>query len=166
MLARENKGITTNSNLLNENYHIGILICCMESAFFILNINEISFSDLMKYSSIDVVKLWEGFNDFLRFEMFMPTPLKFHLLDLEIKLVSCYVWKNGSSLLKIIKNYFTSEHENLNNFSTISNEGESEKENKNKSNFSFESQNISKTHLKAFPEYDVINSLIFCFAFV
>ena len=127
----------------------------MESAFFILNINEISFMDLMNKSQIDVVKLWECFNDFIRFDILMPTPLKLHLLDIEIKIVSCYVWRNGSSLLKIIKNYFLSEQENLENLSLLSNEVESEKENKNKINLQSKNISSNKPNLKSFPEYDV-----------
>jgi len=141
------------SNFLNDQYLMGILICCMESVFFILNINEISFSDLLNNSEIDVVKLWEGFNDFLRCEMFLPTPLKFHLLDIEIKLVSSYVWKSGSSLLKIIKTFLISEQENFHKLSNFMVESDAEKENKNKINLTNNGKPEKK--IKNYPEYDV-----------
>lgn len=144
------------TNFYNETYHIGILMCCIESTFFILNINEISFTELVNNTQLDIVKIWQCFNDFLRFDIFMPTPLKFHLLDLEIKIISYYAWKNGSSLLKTMKTYLISEE--IINSSNVSNEGESEKENKNKINFNINttvSPAPNKINKKNILEHDV-----------
>ena len=141
---------------MNEKYLTGILICCIESVFFILNVNEITFADVLENSGLDAVKVWEAFNDFLRCEIFLPTQLKFHLLDIEIKLVSCYVWKNGSSLLKIIKPFFISEQETYNKLSNLITE-DTEKENKNKMNMAnnLKPAAVTEKTVKIYPEYDV-----------
>ena len=115
------------------------------------------------------MKVWEAFNDFLRCEIFLPTQLKFHLLDIEIKLVSCYVWKNGSSLLKIIKPFFISEQETYSKLSNLIME-DTEKENKNKMNMvtSLRPGSTEKT-VKIYPEYDVkrkIMNIILLFYFL
>lgn len=127
----------------------------MESVFFILNIHEISFRDLINNIEIDTTKLWESFNDFLRSDPTMPSPLKYHLLDIEIKIISFYIWRKNSSLLQILKEYLTSDQE-LGSLSNVGSEKDFEKENQNKLNLIINlkknNQNISSKEKK---EYDV-----------
>lgn len=152
--SKETNSIIKEENLSNESYLIGIMFCCIESVFFILNLHEISFSDLLNQIEIDIIKLWECFNDFIRSDPMMPLPLKYHLLDLEIKIISLYIWRNGSSLFKALKENLALDQD-FTSFANIKNEN-FEKENQNKINLILNNKKNNGTiQQKEKNDYDV-----------
>jgi hypothetical protein len=110
----------------NEDFHNGLLIVCLEAIFFIMNTSEFSFQDFVFAFPIDTLRIWEPLHDFIRNEASIPTPLKLHLLDLEIKTISKLIWEKNSTiyttLSKIVRpdsnekffNDLEKENENIN----------------------------------------------------
>lgn len=142
------------------------MFCCIESVFFILNLHEISFSDLLNHTEIDIIKLWECFNDFIRSDSMMPLPLKYHLLDLEIKIISYHIWRNNSSLFKALKENLALDQD-LTAFANNKNEKDFEKENQNKINLILNNKkNNGNIQQKEKNDYDVQNLRFYLFSFI
>lgn len=143
-------------NIFKEEYLLGLFLCCVESVFFVLNVTEVSFADLIAKCEMNIVIQWVAFNDFLRCdrcEIFLPTPLKFHLLDIEIQLVSAGVWGPGSSLLNVFRDFFLAEQENELRLMEIDHEKENSRNKMNLNN------HINMSPEKAAPELEVNNAL-------
>lgn len=81
------------------------------------------FTQLLEFMNLSVFDFWKLVNSFIVVDPQMPTPLKRHFRDIEIKIVTELGWKFGSPILRIIetildkamkdqKNMITSHKEN------------------------------------------------------
>lgn len=61
------------------------------------------FNQLLDYMNLSVFDFWKLVNSFIVVDPQMPTPLKRHFRDIEIKIVTELGWKTGSPILEIIE---------------------------------------------------------------
>jgi retinoblastoma-associated protein len=60
---------------------------------------------MVKLVQVPFFELWIALDHFLKFDLSMPLLLKAHLLDLEQKILSYFVWRCDSSLLHFIQSF-------------------------------------------------------------
>lgn len=102
-------GLMFTDLLLNESFHKALLAACVESAYFILNVTAVSFSSLLEIIEIKPFEFWRVLTCFVRFDASMPAPLKKHILDLEIRIITQLAWKKDSQVILFIKAFFGEE---------------------------------------------------------
>ncbi|KAL4446465.1 hypothetical protein ABPG74_001206 [Tetrahymena malaccensis] len=90
---------------VNLNVQKGVLVCACESVYFILNVSYIDFQKLVHFIDINWFELWKIMDFIMRLDQTMPVSLKAHILDLEVKIVSYYSWRQDSQLLQFVKAY-------------------------------------------------------------
>ena len=67
-----------------------------------MNISDFSFQDFIFSSPVDTLRIWEPLHDLIRNEASIPTPLKLHLLDIEIKMISKSIWEKNSTIFNTL----------------------------------------------------------------
>lgn len=67
---------------------------------------------MIEISELSPVEIWRVVSLFLRFDQSMPHPLKKHLLDIEINILSNLTWKHEQSI-ELFANQIAKEQENL-----------------------------------------------------
>ena len=63
--------------------HKSLMLCACESVYFILNVSKVSFVKIVNLIEIPFYELWKILDFYLKFDKFMPVPLKTHILNLE-----------------------------------------------------------------------------------
>lgn len=92
---KTSESINFGSALSDQNMHKGILICCIEVYSFIKNQhNFIDFDNLMEVAELNPLDIWRVLSLFLRYDQSMPHPVKKHLLELEINILSSKMWSD------------------------------------------------------------------------
>jgi hypothetical protein len=74
----------------------------------------VAFTTILEITDAQPYEIWHVISTFLRFDPNMPLPLKFHILDLEVKIVCQLAWRKDSILHQIIKNYMAEYEINSN----------------------------------------------------
>lgn len=69
------------------------LALSIELIFFVSNIN-FSFEEIEDTIEIEPFEMWKVIDYFLKSDKAIPSPLKLHLLDLEVNFISFKLWKN------------------------------------------------------------------------
>lgn len=80
---------------------MGLLCWCIESVYFILNLPGLPMAKLIELAEVEWYHLWRVCDYFLRYDKTMPNALKFHVLDLETRVVSMELWKVESDIFQI-----------------------------------------------------------------
>lgn len=87
-------------------FHQALIACCIEAVFFINNSSNMSFLTLLEKCEIQAFDFWRVITFFVKCDANMPFPLKKHLHDLEIKIITQLAWRKGSQIHHTIKAYF------------------------------------------------------------
>lgn len=84
-------------------FHKAVFTCAAETILFIYNEQKLIFSQLLEFMNLSAFDFWKLVNSFIVVDPQMPTPLKRHFRDIEIKIVTELGWKFGSPILQIIE---------------------------------------------------------------
>lgn len=84
-------------------FHKAVFTCAAETILFIYNEQKLVFTQLLEFMNLSVFDFWKLVNPFIVVDPQMPTPLKRHFRDIEIKIVTDLGWKFGSPILSIIE---------------------------------------------------------------
>jgi hypothetical protein len=84
-------------------FHKAVFTWAAETILFIYNEQKLVFSQLLEFMNLSVFDFWKLVNSFIVVDSQMPTPLKRHFRDIEIKIVTELGWKFGSPILQIIE---------------------------------------------------------------
>ena len=95
-----------NEFLRESSFHQALIACCIEAVFFINNCSNMSFLALLEKCDIQSFDFWRVITFFVNCDASMPFPLKKHLHDLEIKIITQLAWRKGSQIHQIVKTYF------------------------------------------------------------
>lgn len=77
-------------------------LCAVESILFVENEQCLFFARILELLDISSFDFWKLVNSFIVFDPHMPSVLKRHFRDIELKIVSQLGWKKGSPLINII----------------------------------------------------------------
>lgn len=91
--------------LLTPDFHKALLLFSVESVYFILNIQSVSWEQAAEILEVSHVQVWYLNFSFIEFETFVPSPLKKHFMQVENYLISHLVWKGANSIYKWYKKY-------------------------------------------------------------
>ena len=90
--------------LADMKLHKGIYVCCVETYYFIMNLDLVKFEDMMEEAEVEPLHMWRVLYTFMRFDPSMPSPMKKHFLDLEICLLSYYSWLDDYTVESFMNN--------------------------------------------------------------
>lgn len=89
-------------------FHKAAFACAAETILFIYNEQKLVFVQLLQFMDLSVFDFWKLVNSFIVVDPKMPTPLKRHFRDIEIKIVTELGWKNDSNIVAFIKKTYNS----------------------------------------------------------
>lgn len=69
-----------------------ILVCSIETVFFITNVRQMQIEDILKVINLKPFDFWRILNSFLKFDPTMPRVLCNHFRELEIRIASETAW--------------------------------------------------------------------------
>lgn len=87
--------------LKSINFHKTLLSYSIESIFYILNIPNVTFQDILSIIEIPVSCLYEININILNFEALVPIKLKDHFFEIEKLILSYHLWEKNSPALKL-----------------------------------------------------------------
>lgn len=83
-------------------FHKSILVSAVETVLLVRNEISCTFIDVLSLFELSAFDYWKIVNAYLKFDPVMPSPLKKHFRDIEIKIVSQMGWSNNSSVHRLI----------------------------------------------------------------
>ena len=89
--------------LMNDSLHKSMIACSLETAFFVNNTSNTNFQKLLELCDIQAFEFWGTISIFIKFDQQIPYPIKKHLHEIEIKILTCLAWKKDSLVHKMIK---------------------------------------------------------------
>jgi hypothetical protein len=96
---------------LNEEFVRGIFACCLETLLFTKNILKINFEEVLSISGTNCFEFWKAINPFFQFDSNIPHSVRRHFREIEVKILSCLAWKEGSRVNSYIKEMKFSNHD-------------------------------------------------------
>jgi hypothetical protein len=93
------------SIIQTPDFHKCLLLFSIESVYFILNIQSVSWEHVAELLGVNHVQVWYLNFSFIEFETYVPSPLKKHFMQVENYLISHLVWKGSNSIYKWYKKY-------------------------------------------------------------
>jgi hypothetical protein len=81
-------------------FHKAVFTCAAETMLFIYNEQQPGFEQLLEFMNLSVFDFWKLVNSFIVVDPQMPTPLKRHFRDIEIKIVTELGWKNNTAIME------------------------------------------------------------------
>lgn len=91
--------------LQNEQFHRALIACCIETTFFVNNYSAVSFVKLLELCDVQAFEFWRIITSFSKFDPHMPFPIKKHLYDLELKIITQLAWKKDSQVHRLIQQF-------------------------------------------------------------
>ena len=106
LIIEEKKGKNGNvmDLLIKDTHHKAMIACCLEIGFFVNNTSNINFEKLLELCDIQSFEFWEIISTFVKFDQQIPYPIKKHLHEIEIKILTYLAWKKDSMVHQMIKN--------------------------------------------------------------
>lgn len=92
--------------LLDSSFHRALIACCIETVFFVNNSSNVAFVALLDMCEIQAFDFWKVISGFEKSDPHMPFPIKKHLYDLEVKIITQLAWRRGSQIHQIVKMHF------------------------------------------------------------
>ena len=89
-----------------DNFHASVVAVCIETIFFVNNSSSVKFTTLLKLCEIQAFDFWRVISSFIKSDPHMPFPLKKHLHNLDIKIVTQLAWVRGSSVHQLVQHFF------------------------------------------------------------
>lgn len=84
--------------MMNEEFVRGIFACCLENLLFTKNILSINFEEVLAISGTTCFEFWKAINPFFSFDSNIPQSVRRHFREIEVKILSCLAWKEGSKV--------------------------------------------------------------------
>jgi len=81
-------------------FHKAVFTWAAETILFIYNEQKLIFEQLLEFMNLSVFDFWKIVNSFIVVDSQMPTPLKRHFRDIEIKIVTDLGWKDNTTILE------------------------------------------------------------------
>jgi hypothetical protein len=69
-----------------------VLICSIETIFFIDNVRQMQIDDILKSLQMNAFDFWRILNSFVKFDPQMPRVLNNHFREIEIRITSEVAW--------------------------------------------------------------------------
>lgn len=86
----------------NEDCFKAFMMLSIEIALFSSN-SHLTYQDLENEMHVPPVELWKACDFLIRFDRVMPHPLKIHLLDIEVTLISEKLWTEKENIEMIVR---------------------------------------------------------------
>lgn len=86
--------------LKSQIFHQSLLVNCVETVYFILNISSLDFQELLALIEIPAHEYYLANLSQLNFESLIPLPLKNHFLDLEKFMINYLLWERPSAIME------------------------------------------------------------------
>lgn len=102
LLCVEAKKGSITTILKNTDFYSAIYVCAIETTLFIHNSVQPTFEEILESVKLSVFEFWKVIQLFIRHDVTIPGPIKFHFSELEIKIISYLAWKQGSPVIGII----------------------------------------------------------------
>ena len=80
-----------------------VIICACEVQFFIQNVKEMQFYNIIELVEQPAFDLWRILNIFLKLYPDMPSKIQNQFREIEIRIICELAWKRGSSVIKILE---------------------------------------------------------------
>lgn len=107
--------IEKNNNIeafvLNEEYQRGLFCCCLEAVLYLHSVVSINFEEVLDICGTNPFDFWKVINSFSQFDPNIPPSLKRHFREIEVKIISCLAWKEGSKINSAIKALISTHEE-------------------------------------------------------
>ena len=97
-----NKGGSLSSILQNDKFHRALFACCTETILYIININCVSFEEILILHNITAFDFWKNINSFIQYDIRMPLQVKKHFKDIEERILTCDGWEINSPVSQAI----------------------------------------------------------------
>lgn len=97
--------------LSNDKFFKSLVACSAETVLFVHNIITISFEQILFNAKVSPFDFWKIISPFLRFDSKIPTPLKKHFREIEMKIISFLAWQSSSPLFKVIQKIISKEEQ-------------------------------------------------------
>ena len=102
--------------LIKPSFHRSQFVCCIETFYFIRNINIISTEKILDLYEIEPVEFWRVQHPYMRYDQRMPSILRKRMLDIEISQLSHLAWRKNSSISMLIQSVDSDkENDSINN---------------------------------------------------
>ena len=98
----KNKGGCLSSIIQNDKFHRALFACCSETILYIININCITFEDILGFHSVSAFDFWKNINSFIQFDVRMPIQVKKHFKDIEEKIITMDGWEENSPVSQAV----------------------------------------------------------------
>lgn len=86
--------------LYRVEFHKAVFTCAAETILFINNEQKLVFEQLLEFMNLSVFDFWKLVNSFIVVDPQMPTQLKRHFRDIEIKIVTDLGWKDNTTIIE------------------------------------------------------------------
>ena len=88
---------------LNEDFLRGIFAICLEALLFTHSVISINFEEVIDLSGSNYFDFWKVINSFFQFDSSIPHSLRRHFREIEVKILSCLAWTEGSKVNLYLK---------------------------------------------------------------
>eukprot|EP01017_Pseudomicrothorax_dubius_P026412 TRINITY_DN2945_c0_g2_i2.p1 TRINITY_DN2945_c0_g2~~TRINITY_DN2945_c0_g2_i2.p1 ORF type:complete len:992 (+),score=245.91 TRINITY_DN2945_c0_g2_i2:123-3098(+) len=95
----------------SDDFHKALLACCIETIYFILNSLNVAFPKLLELCEVQPFEFWRVISLFSKWDASMPSPIRRHLADTEVKILGHLAWKKDSAVHLLIKSFAASAEE-------------------------------------------------------
>ena len=95
--------------LFNMEFHKGVIVTSTEIMLFVYNSMAIQFEEILGLCEIDPFQFWKLILPFLKFDPMMPTPLKLHFQQIEVKILTFLAWQKNASIHCLLANIIEKE---------------------------------------------------------
>lgn len=92
---------------LNEEFLSGVFAICLEALLFTHSVICINFEEVLELSGSNSFDFWKVINPFFQFDNQIPHSLRRHFREIEVKILSCLAWTEGSKVNLSLKEMLT-----------------------------------------------------------
>lgn len=89
--------------LQKEDFINSVYLCGLETILYISNEKVVEFKDLLKMIKLNAFDFWRILNVYIKYDPSMPSAIKTHFRDLEIRIVKEYAWEPNSPVISVVK---------------------------------------------------------------
>lgn len=88
--------------LANPEFHKSVLAAVTEVVLFVHNSMAIRFEQILDLCEVQAFEFWKLIRAFLKFDPVMPGPLRVHLQQIEVKILTSLAWQKNSVIHQLL----------------------------------------------------------------
>eukprot|EP01022_Parablepharisma_sp_SALTPOND_P014821 TRINITY_DN205_c0_g3_i3.p1 TRINITY_DN205_c0_g3~~TRINITY_DN205_c0_g3_i3.p1 ORF type:complete len:933 (+),score=77.64 TRINITY_DN205_c0_g3_i3:3512-6310(+) len=88
--------------LANPEFHRSALAASTEIVLFVHNSMAIRFEQILELCEVQAFEFWKLVRPFLKFDPVMPNPLRLHLQQIEVKILTSLAWQKNSTIHRLL----------------------------------------------------------------